>query len=64
MKEQFLPHALVSPVEIWEILMEWNHDIRHQRQNLRVGETGNAGPGNPVINALVEVIDGLVGAIP
>ena len=59
MKEHFLLHVLVIPIEI---LMAWNHEIRHPRQKLRIGATGNAGPGNPAINALVEVIDGIVGS--
>ena len=29
---------------------------------MRIGAAGNAGPGNPAINALVEVIDGIVGS--
>ena len=33
MKENFLLHVLVSPIEILEILMGWNHEIRHPRQN-------------------------------
>ena len=62
MKEHFVLHVIVSPIEIWEILMEWNHGIRSPRQKLRIGTTGNAGPGNPALNALTEVIEAIVGS--
>ena len=61
LKEHFILHLLVSPIEICEILTEWNQEIRQIRQKLRIGNTGNAGPGNPEINALVGAIDGIVG---
>ena len=64
MEENFIPHVFASPIEIWEILMEWNQGIRYPRQKLRIGTTGNAGPGNPAINALAEVIEGIVGNRP
>ena len=28
MKEQFIPHVLVTPIEILEILMEWGQGVR------------------------------------
>ena len=33
MEENFLLHALVIPIGVWEILMGRNHEIRHSRQN-------------------------------
>ena len=60
MKEQVPHHMFISPVGIWEILMEWNQGIKNQRHKLRIGNTGNAGAGNHAINALGEVIDGVV----
>ena len=60
-KDQFILHVLVSPIEICEILMEWNHGLRLPRQKLRIGSAGNAGAGNPAINALWDVIAEKVG---
>ena len=41
--------------------MEWNQGKRDPRNKLRVGTTGNAGAGNPAINALLGGIGGVVG---
>ena len=61
MKGKFLLHVLLSPIEIWEILMAWNRGIQETRQKLRIGPAGNAGLGNPAINAMWEVIEAKVG---
>ena len=60
-KDQFVFHVLVSPIEIWEILTGWNQEIRLTRQKFRIGSAGYAGHGNPEINALWEVIEEKVG---
>ena len=60
-KDQFVLHVLVSPIEIWEILMEWNQGIVIPRQKLRIGSTGNAGAGNPAINALWGAVEEKLG---
>ena len=57
----FLLHVFVIPVAIFEMLMGWNRGIMNPRHKLRIGNTGNAGPGNPAINALFGVIEGVVG---
>ena len=62
MKEHFLLHVFVSPIEILEILMGRNHEIRPPRRKLRIGTTGNAGLGNPAINASADVIGEIVGS--
>ena len=62
MGEYFLLHVFVSPIEIREMLMGRNQGIRNPRRKLRVGNTGNSSPGNPAINALLGVIEGVVGA--
>ena len=41
--------------------MERNQGQRDPRNKLRIGNTGNAGEGNPAINALLDVIGGVVG---
>ena len=64
MKEYFLLHVFVSPIEIWEMLMWRNQGISNPRRKLRIGDTGNAGPGNPAINALLYAIKGVVGINP
>ena len=61
MNDQFLFQVLVIPIAIWEILMEWNQGGNPQGKKLRIGSTGNAGAGNPAINALWEVIEAKVG---
>ena len=40
--------------------MESGH--RTSKTKIEIGTTGNAGPGNPERNALVEAIDGIVGS--
>ena len=60
-KDQFILHVLVSPIEIWEILTGWNQGVRHTRQKLGIGSTGNAGAGNPAINALWCAVGAKVG---
>ena len=62
MEEYFLLHVFISPIEIWEMLTERNQGIRNPRRKLRIGNTGNAGPGNPAINALLDLVEGVVGA--
>ena len=52
MKDQFILHVLVIPIAICEILMGWNQGVKLPRQKLRIGSTGNAGDGDPSINAL------------
>ena len=60
-KDQFILHVLVSPIEIWEILMEWNQGIVIPRQKLRIGSAGHTGAGNPAINSLRGAIEAKVG---
>ena len=43
-KENFILHVFVSPVEIWEILTGRNQEIRFPRQKLRIGTARNARP--------------------
>ena len=57
MKEYFSLHVFVSPIEIWEMLMEWNKGIRNPMRKLGIGNTGNACQGNPAANALLGVIE-------
>ena len=62
MEESFLQHVFISPIEIWEILTGWNQGRRGPRRKLGIGNTGNAGAGNPSVNALLDVVGGVVGA--
>ena len=41
-KDQCVLHVLVSPIDIWEILMGWNQGIVIPRQKWVIGSTGNA----------------------
>ena len=51
-KDQFILNALVGQIEIWEIVMEWNQGVISTRKKLGIGSAGDAGAGNPAINAL------------
>ena len=62
MEEYILLHVFISPIEIWEILTGRNQGLRNPRRKLGIGNTGNAGPGNPATNAILDVIEGVVGA--
>ena len=59
LEENFIPHLLVIPFEIWEILMGRNREEMHPRRKLGIGMTGNVG-GGPPINALGETIEGFI----
>ena len=61
MKENFIPHVMVSPFGIWEILTVRNSEEVNHRRKLRIGMTGNVGWGAPSINALTETIEGFIG---
>ena len=41
----FLKHVLVSPFEIWEILMGRNRDEPNPKRGLMIGMAGNVGGG-------------------
>ena len=63
MKGKFILHVLVSPLEIWEILMAWNTRIQAKRHKLMIGSTGNSGLGNPEINSSRDVVEAKVGCV-
>lgn len=50
------------PIEIWELVAERNHDIRHPRRKMRIGTAGNEGPGNPATSAPLDLMEGEVGS--
>ena len=61
LQDAFFQHVLVSPYEIWDILMGRNRDEPNPKRQLRIGMAGNVGGGSAAINAMVETIEGLVG---
>ena len=61
LEEIFIPHVLVIPFGILEILMGGNREEMNHRMKLRIGMTGNIGGGAPALNALAETIEGFIG---
>ena len=60
LKGAFFQQVLVSPFEIWEILMARNRGEPNPKRKLRIGTTGNVGGWSAAINSLVETIEGIV----
>ena len=58
-----MKHVLVSPFELFEILMEVDHEQKQGRLKIRIGTKGET-ESNATLNIVTKATDGIVGRKP
>ena len=61
--EGSMKHVLVSPFELFEILMEVDHEQKQGRLKIRIGTKGET-ESNATLNIVTKATDGIVGRKP